>query len=86
MDIDERQIKIDMPGATFINWFLDLTTASTANLPFKNMSPKQVDCEFEKMKYVVTTSSGNFSKPNDSTVFRITPEKNAVIINLSERN
>ena len=83
MDIDERQIKINMPGEKAINWFLDLTTATTNNLPFKKISPHQVDCSFENMNYAVRTTKGIFSKPTDSTVLRITPEKNALLINFA---
>jgi hypothetical protein len=83
MDIDERQIKIDIPGASPIKWFLDLTAAPAAQLPFKNIDSQQAQCEFEKMIYQVNAIKGNFSKPNDSTVLRITPEKNLIQLDLS---
>lgn len=83
MDIDEEQIKIDIPGASSINWFLDLTAAPSAHLPFKTINPKQVICEFENMKYQVSAAKGSFSKPNDSTVLRITPENNVLLLNLA---
>jgi hypothetical protein len=86
MDINERQITINIPGEKPINWFLDLTTAPNANLPFKKISPHRVDCTFENMTYVVTSTKGIFSKPTDSTVVRIVPEKNAMVLNFAERN
>lgn len=83
MDIDEGKIKIDIPGASSINWFLDLTAAPSARLPFKTINPQQVTCEFEDMKYHVNAVKGNFSKPNDSTVLRIAPENNVLLLNLA---
>ncbi|MGH2648295.1 MAG: hypothetical protein ACRDE8_12035, partial [Ginsengibacter sp.] len=86
MDIDERQIRINIQGAKTINWFLDLTVAPAANLPFKEISPNRVDCRFGNMNYFITTTKGTFSKPNDSTVLRIEPVKDAVVLNLSGVN
>jgi hypothetical protein len=86
MDIDERKIKITITGENSINWFLDLTTATTANLPFKKISAHQVECSFENMNYVVTSTKGIFSKPMDSTVVRITAEKDGIVINFADRN
>jgi hypothetical protein len=86
MDIDERKIKITITGENSINWFLDLTTATTANLPFKKINAHQVECSFENMNYVVTTTKGIFSKPMDSTVVRITAEKDGMVINFATHN
>ncbi|MDP4283725.1 MAG: hypothetical protein Q8891_04840 [Bacteroidota bacterium] len=83
MDIDERQIKINITGDQSINWFLDLTAAPAANLPFQNINSTRVDCRFENMNYSITTSKGIFSKPSDSTILRIAPEKNVIILNLA---
>jgi hypothetical protein len=74
MDIDERQIKMKLTGAKSINWFLDLSTASTAALPFT------------KINYPVTATAGSFSAPGDGNVFRITPAANIVILNLTGTN
>ena len=68
MDIDERKIKMDIPGEKSFNWFLNLTTALAANLPFNKISPHLVNCSFQNMSYTVTTTKGIFSTPNDSTV------------------
>ena len=82
MDIDEQKVGIGIPGAAAGSWFLDLSAAGNASLPFKKISAGAVQCQFENWGYSVTTTKGRFSKPNDSTVLRITPEKNAVILNL----
>jgi hypothetical protein len=83
MDIDERRIGISIAGAAAGSWFLDLSAAGNAPLPFKKISAGAVQCQFEHWNYSVTTAKGRFSKPNDSTVLRIIPETNAVILNLS---
>ena len=36
--------------------------------------------------YSITTKQGSFSKPNDNTVFGITPKMNAMLIDLSDSN
>jgi hypothetical protein len=84
MDIDERQITMSILGGKSINWFLDLTTADNINLPFKKISPSRVDCRFENMDYSIRTTKGSFSKPNDSTVLRMTPEMNSLKFNFAE--
>ncbi|MEO8416608.1 MAG: hypothetical protein ABI472_23285 [Ginsengibacter sp.] len=86
IDIDERQIKMTIIGATSNKWFLDLTTADNAKLPFKNISARQVTCEFEGMNYFVKTVKGSFSKVNGAIVFRLTPQNNTIILNLAGTN
>lgn len=83
MDIDERQIKMTVTGEKAANWFLDLTVAPAAKLPFKKINPSRVDCRFEEMNYSVTTTAGSFSQPGDGKVFRITPSNNTVVLNLT---
>jgi hypothetical protein len=86
MDIDEQQIKMQVTGGKSINWFLDLTAAPGAILPFTTISPASAGCRFEEMNYSVTAANGTFSKPNDSTIFRITPHLNTVVLNLAGTN
>jgi hypothetical protein len=78
IDIDEKELQIKMTGDPSINWFLDLTTAGKGKLPFVDVKERQVDCEFEKLKYSVRSKQGIFSKPDEATVFRIAPEGNVV--------
>ena len=83
MDIDERKIKISLRGAKPVDWFLDLSAAEKAGLPFQKISPSRVDCRFENMDYSITTTQGSFSKPKDAAVLRISPEGNTLILNLA---
>lgn len=86
MDLDEREIRMKIAGAESENWFLDLTTDTGANLPFRQTSSSRVDCRFEGMDYGITASKGSFSKPSGKVVFRITPRKNTVILNLTGKD
>jgi hypothetical protein len=83
MEMDERKIKLLMTGKETINWFLDLTTAPNANLPFQEINSQEVACRFENMDYSVTGCKGSFSKPNDSIALRMIPEKNEIMLDLS---
>ena len=83
IEMDERQIKMYTAGEEPINWFLDLTTAATAKLPFKKINQQEVVCHFENMDYSINSIKGSFSKPNDTTVVRMRPGKNELFLNLS---
>ena len=82
MHIDERKIEILMIGKP-LNWFLDLSTASDAKLPFKKISANRIDCQFQGMKYSISANKGNFFNPSDSVVFRITPAENKLVLDFS---
>ena len=84
IDIDERQVKMKVEGKKTINWFLDMTTADNMKLPFKEISSKRIDCEFDVMKYAITATKGSFSEPGDGVVFRMKPEKNTLILRFTE--
>ena len=86
MDLDEQQLKIKMEGNGSPDWFLDLTTANGADLPFRKISSSIIDCEFEGMIYAVTALIGSFSKPDDGVAFRITPQKNTIKLNLYSKS
>jgi len=83
MDIDERQMTLSVKGGKPINWFLDMTAAENAVLPFKAINANKIDCQFEGMDYSITAIKGTFSKPDDKTVFRIKPIKNTVHVDFS---
>ncbi len=86
IDINEKQIEMKVEGEKSISWFLDMTTAGNVKLPFQHVNTSRIDCQFEGMNYFITATKGLFSKPDDGVVFRITPEKNALILNLSQTN
>jgi hypothetical protein len=85
MHIDEREIEMVMAGKP-LDWFLDLSTAADARLPFKKIIANRIDCEFQGMKYSIYAIKGSFSKPSDSDVFRISPVGNKLVLDFGERN
>ena len=82
IDIDEQQIKMKFKGSKFITWFLELNAADKAKLPFKRITPTQVYCEFEGMRYHVKALKGSFFELHNAGVFRIAPQNNTLILNL----
>lgn len=87
MDINEKQIKISLEGSKAnASWFLDFSADASAKLPFTNINPHQVDCEFEKMPYAVTATKGSFLKQANGSGFRIMPQANTVILDLAGEN
>ncbi|MCE5347698.1 MAG: hypothetical protein LLG13_15630 [Bacteroidales bacterium] len=86
ININELGMDIKMESKNPIKWFLDLTCAENANLPFKKISPSTIDSEFKGVIYSVTAIRGSFSEPGNGITFRIKPVKNTLVLNLSRRN
>jgi len=85
MHIDEQKVEMFMAGKP-LNWFLDLSAASDAKLPFNKISANRIDCTFHSMKYSIYATAGNFSKPSDSVVFRIHPVGNRLVLDFGRRD
>ncbi|MGY3052032.1 hypothetical protein ACVWYG_000219 [Pedobacter sp. UYEF25] len=86
INLDEKSLKMTMVGSKTEPWFFDLNAAKTAKMPFEKIEKKQLECVFEGMKYEVKALKGSFSKPNDGTVFRLTPESNSIVFEFSNVN
>ncbi|MBK0378727.1 hypothetical protein [Mucilaginibacter segetis] len=84
MDLDEKMLKIKMVSSKRYPWYFDLTTSSSAKLPFDEIKANELDCRFEGMNYVVKADKGSFSKPGNGVVFRLNPEDNSIVFNLSD--
>lgn len=78
--MDEREMKINIDGGKPLHWFLDLTVADNAKLPFTKIDTRGVQCNFEGMNYTIKASKGSFGK---SSVFKALPEGNTLILNLA---
>jgi hypothetical protein len=63
---------------------MDLSVADNAKLPFTKINRTQIDCNFEGMSYFLKASKGFFGKSDGNSVVKIYPEKNALILNLSD--
>jgi len=83
MDLDEKQLKITSTGSSKVDWFLDMTAAEQAALPYKKIEAAKIKSQFEGSDYEVSLLKGSFNKPNASTAFRITPSKGSVALDLA---
>lgn len=84
MELNERRIKITMDGKTRVNWFLDLPTSPTADLPFKAITLHKIACRFEGMNYSVSVKTGLFSYSGDHVAIRIKPVDHTIVLDLSD--
>jgi hypothetical protein len=83
-DLDERNLKIRLVSAKPCNWFFDLTTAPSAELPFQKTGTKQIDCRFEGMNYYLKAVKGSFSIPGNDVKLRVSPKMNIIQFNFSD--
>jgi hypothetical protein len=77
MDMDEKGMVMTMKG---VNWFLDMTAASNAKVPYHQFFSHTIDCSFEGLQYYIWAPYGTIDK---TSVFRIRPERNKVQLDLS---
>jgi hypothetical protein len=59
MDLDEKQLKITFTGPSKIDWFLDMTAAERAELPYKTIDTARINCQFEGSDYAISLSKGS---------------------------
>jgi hypothetical protein len=78
IDVDERHIKMTLQGADSLDWFLDLTTAQKANLPFTAVTPQSVSGRFKDRNYAMVLERGAFSTPHKNIAFRARPTRNTL--------
>lgn len=81
IDLSERTAKIRLVSLSHIDWYFDLNAATGAELPFKNIYPKQIDCTFEKMDYKLNIFRGTFVKAEDA-IFCLKPQDNVILLDL----
>ena len=80
--MNENGFSVSAETTSSLNWFLDLTTAQNAELPFITIHPQKVECRYLNTNYIVEADKGSFSLPDD-VVFRITPDNNIIALNFS---
>ena len=86
MDISERQINIKMNGSHSINWFLDLSAAPSAGLPFRRISSGAINSRFEGINYSIGAKSGSFTQPGGDVILRALPENNSLVLDFSNNS
>jgi len=83
MDMDEKELKMTLVSDHAYTWYFDMTTAADAKLPFEKITDKQIDCRFEDMDYVFKPIKGSFSEPGSGVLFRLKPQMNTILFDLS---
>lgn len=86
IDINEGKIKLKLESKEPVDWFLDLDAKDNEAEFLKTITAHQVDCQFKEMRYSVTAIKGSFIQPEKEMIFRIIPNKNTVILDLSRKN
>ena len=82
MELDEQQIKISIDGDKSIDWYLELSAASNAKLPFEKIVSGRIEAKFEGMNYEIIAKQGSFSKPGNGSVLKMAPAMNALLLKL----
>lgn len=80
--MDEKEITMELQGNE--NWYLELSAAESAELPFRDISEKRVDCVFEGLGYHVTSPAGRFIKTGNA--LKIVPQDGRISLGMSDRD
>jgi len=83
IDLNEREISVKIKSGNPLNWFMSLSVADKAKLPFTKIETRKVSGRFESMDYEIKAEKGTFIKPKGEEVFNIRPESNAIVLDLS---
>jgi len=81
----EGSMTIEMESKNQVDWYLETNVTEEAKLPFRAIAENRIDCEFNGMNYFVEAEKGAFSEMGKEG-FRINPDRNTLIINMSKRN
>ena len=85
IDVDERHLKMHMEGQAPAQWWLELTTAPNVLLPFTQIDPHTANARFHGTAYTVHATPGLFEQPLNGAPLTITPEKQAIVLDLAPR-
>ncbi len=83
IDIDEKKLEMKLESREKVNWFFDLNKADNEANHFGMITPQNIECQFLGMKYSVFAVKGIFSEPGKEIIFRISPVKNSLVLDLS---
>jgi hypothetical protein len=82
IDVDERRIQMHMEEQTPTQWWLELSTAPKATLPFISIKPKTTNASFHGTNYSVKATQGRFEK-KAGVPLTITPDAQSIVLDLS---
>lgn len=81
IEFTAQRIEMNLTASLNIKWYLDLQTATGADLPFQTINYKSVSSKFEGMPYRLTIIQGHTAKSTGS-VFRLVPDDNKLYLKM----
>jgi len=84
VQFDENSLIISATGRLEDNWYLELSTAPEADLPFLKIEPEKLSGKFRNWTYVVRLKTGRFIKEQHKPL-KIIPHNNRIVIDFSSR-
>ncbi len=84
LKFNEGSVNISVTGELKDKWFLELSSAAKAKLPFNKIEVKKLSCAYKDFPYSISATSGGFTSFGDSGL-RIIPEKNSIALDFSSR-
>ena len=80
----ESKLTIATSADVHAGWYLELSHAAKAQLPFREVSDSKLSCTHRGTTYSVTASQGKFTSHNGRG-WRLTPRDQRIVLDLSER-
>jgi hypothetical protein len=85
IDLKENSIVITRKGVKREDWFFDLKVTNQTELPLADIQTDHIDYIFDNHPYKLVAINGSFEKPANSSVFRIKPKGDIVILKLKDQ-
>lgn len=76
----DRQMALSMTAPADVKWFLKLDAAKGIQLPYRKVSGKEVDAEFEGIAYKLVLAQGNCSSAGD--IISLATENGKLVMDL----
>ncbi|MBN8850587.1 MAG: hypothetical protein BGO55_31255 [Sphingobacteriales bacterium 50-39] len=91
VELSEDRMRLSMEGNGPADWYLDLVCSGSAKLPFKKISSRRIEGQYEGRVYSVRALKGAFEKGGDasavaggSPVWTIHPGKEGIEVKMGE--
>jgi len=81
---DEKSLVISAKGGVKDTWYLELSNATEAELPFLSVEPGKLSGKFKNWNYTVPLKKGRFLKRSNEPL-KIYPDQGQIILDLSFR-
>jgi hypothetical protein len=85
VDLKENSVEIRFKGRQQADWFLDLNITNPVKLPFGAIQTNHIDFSFDNHSYQLFAEKGSFEKPSNSSIFRIKPQGDTLILKMADQ-